>query len=66
MKPRSKASASGSAESVSIAGPIRISTRSATPASSRLRAAISAYSSESSQAISRPPGARPRAMQIAE
>ena len=66
MNAKSNSSRSGRSRSVSAAGPMRISIRSATPAASKLRAAISAYSSESSQAISRPPGSSPRAMQIAE
>ena len=56
----------GSARSVSTAGAMRSSMTSVRPASAHASRAIAVYSSLTSQHSRRPPGARPRAMQIDE
>src|SRR3954451_2122988 len=65
MNAKSIASSRGSACRVSRAGPTRMSQTSATPARSRFDTAIAARSGSTSQQISLPPGASPRAMHAA-
>ncbi len=56
----------GSARSVSIAGAMRSSMTSVSPASAHASRARAVYSSLTSQHSRLPPGARPRAMQVDE
>src|ERR671912_290214 len=62
MKARSMCGSAGSDRRVSRAGAMRSSMRSANPARSQARRAIAVHSSLTSQQVSAPPGARPRAM----
>jgi hypothetical protein len=66
MNARSNSSSPGSERSVSMARPSRSSIRSVRPAFSQYLRATSVHSSLTSQHSSRPPGGRPRAMQIEE
>jgi len=66
MNARSNVSSPGSERSVSMAGPSRSSIWSASPAFSQYFRATEVHSSLMSQHSSRPPGARPRAMQMEE
>ena len=66
MNTRSMTGSVGSARSVSMAGPMRSSMMSVSPASAHASRASAVYSSLTSQHSSEPPGTRPRAMQIDE